>query len=151
MERQKRRALQFFYFIIKGCDRDILVLYLAMTRIPTFLMTHQGGVIWYIGKKPLITQNQASGRYGDLRRRNYKRRKTSFIQRSKATRIEATSQFSAVTGYKLKKKKKKEKSFIIIFSDFFSNYYNVTVEPYIKERNLCIQEEKKKKNRRGIA
>ncbi|KAL9392344.1 hypothetical protein Peur_016264 [Populus x canadensis] len=38
-------------------------------------MTHHGGVIWYIGKKPLITQNQASGRYGDLRRRNYKRRR----------------------------------------------------------------------------
>ncbi|KAI5591039.1 hypothetical protein BDE02_04G052000 [Populus trichocarpa] len=117
MERQKRIALQFyFFFIIKGCDRDILVLYMAMTRIPTFLMTHQGGVIWYIGKKPLITQNQASGRYGDLRRRNYKRRKTSFIQRSKATRIEATSQFSAVTGYKLKKKKKKRRVLLLFLA-----------------------------------
>ena len=123
-----------------------------MTRIPTFLMTHLEGVIWYIGKKLLITQNQASGRYGDLRRRSYKGRKTSFIQRSKATRIEATSQFSAVTGYKLQKKKKKRRrreEFYYCFRDFFSNYYNVTVEPYIKERNLCIQEKKNtKKNRR---
>ncbi|KAJ6935727.1 hypothetical protein NC652_010678 [Populus alba x Populus x berolinensis] len=90
-----------------------------MTRIPTFLMTHLEGVIWYIGKKLLITQNQACGRYGDLRRRSYKGRKTSFIQRSKATRIEAPSQFSAVTEEK-KNKEKNVEAYIV--SDHLQYY-----------------------------